>query len=318
MDRGGRFVRPVSQERKSPKVRGQSGRTPSRGITRGAAQPYGRRDATRSGFFSRLSRFLRGLFDFSRPMTTLTLAVLLLTGIAAFFASGIPGRTLRPAGGIIAGDTGFGIAQVHLTGNVRTTPAAIMAALGFRAGQPIFGIDLRAARARLMQLPWVADAEVKRRYPDDIGITIVERVPYARWQSPEGLFVVEKNGRPITAEGADTFTALPLVAGDGAAAKAAPLIDLVAQYHAIAARVTAYQYQSERRWNLLLNDGVVVKLPETGWKQQLDVLARLIVDKGVLESDIQEIDLRSPTHYFFVRRSAAPDKDKKTESGSSI
>ena len=310
-------MRPVSQERKSPKVRGQSGRTPSRGITRGAPPAYGRRAAP-SGFFSRLSRILRGLLDLRRPMTALTLAVLFLTGIAALFASGIPGRTLRPAGGILAGDAGFGIAQVHLSGNVRTTPAAIMAALGFRAGQPIFGIDLRAARARLMQLPWVADAEVKRRYPDDIGITIVERVPYARWQSPEGLFVVEKNGRPITAEGAEKFNALPLVAGDGAAARAAPLVDLVAQYHAIAARVAAYQYQSERRWNLLLNDGVVVKLPETGWKQQLDVLERLIVDKGVLESDIREIDLRSSTHYFFVRRSAAPEKEKKTETGSSI
>ena len=42
------------------------------------------------------------------------------------------------------------------------------------------------------------------------------------------------------------------------------------------------------------------KLPETGWQKQLDALEHLIVDKGILERDVTEIDLRSPTHYFFV------------------
>jgi cell division protein FtsQ len=81
------------------------------------------------------------------------------------------------------------------------------------------------------------------------------------------------------------------------------------------ARVKAYQYQSGRRWNLLLDDGVVVKLPEFGWQKQLDVLDHLIVDKGVLEDDIREIDLRSATHYFFVRKTG---EDKKPEAGSAI
>ena len=42
------------------------------------------------------------------------------------------------------------------------------------------------------------------------------------------------------------------------------------------------------------------KLPETGWQKELDALEHLIVDKGILERDVTEIDLRSPTHYFFV------------------
>jgi cell division protein FtsQ len=314
-------VRPVSQERKSPKSRGKPNRSPARGITRGPAQlPYGRR--TKSGaLFSVFFRFLRGLLELRRPMTALTLAVLLLTGLAAFFASGIVGRTVQrtdAATGVLVAGAGFGIAQMHLSGNLHTPPAAIMSALGFRAGQPIFSVDLRMARARLKQLAWVADAEVKRRYPDDIVVSVVERMPYARWQSPLGLFVVEKGGRPITAEGADKFAKLPLLVGSGAPEKAGPLIDLVARHRAVAARVSAYEFQSGRRWNLLLDDGVAVKLPESGWEKQLAVLDRLIVEKGVLESDIKEIDLRSPTHYFFVRRNAAPDKDKKAETGSSI
>ena len=60
-------MRPVNQERKSPKSRGKTGRTPSRGITRGTAPlPYGRRTKSSSALFSRIFRFCRGLLDIRR------------------------------------------------------------------------------------------------------------------------------------------------------------------------------------------------------------------------------------------------------------
>ncbi len=68
------------------------------------------------------------------------------------------------------------------------------------------------------------------------------------------------------------------------------------------ARLQAIERISGRRWNLILDDGVTVKLPETGWKTQIDALEHLIVDKGILERDVEEIDLRSPDNYFFVLR----------------
>ena len=46
--------------------------------------------------------------------------------------------------------------------------------------------------------------------------------------------------------------------------------------------------------------GSSVKLPESGWQKELDALEHLIIDNGILERDVTEIDLRSPTHYFFL------------------
>lgn len=314
-------MRPVSQERKSPRTRGASGRTPSRGITRGAAPQPNRRGRSGGGFPARLGRLLRGLLDVRHPMLWVTLMVLLPFIFAAVFSTHSIDRTVQKtdsAAGLIATDAGFGLSQVHLAGNVRTTPAEIVQAIGLKAGQPIFGINLRAARARLLRLAWVADAEVKRRYPDDIDVRIVERVPYARWQQADGLYVVERDGHLITREGADKFVHLPLLVGDKAPLKAEAFVSAVAAHRAIAVRVGAYEYVGERRWNLLLDDGVVVKLPEDGWTKQLSDLDRLIVDKGILETDIREIDLRHPSYYFFVRRNGGGQKDKKTETGSAI
>ncbi len=74
------------------------------------------------------------------------------------------------------------------------------------------------------------------------------------------------------------------------------------------------QRVSDRRWNLLLDDGVVVELPETGWAKQLDVLEHLIVDKGVLERDIREIDLRSSDDFFFQLKNG--DKQQMTRGNA--
>jgi cell division protein FtsQ len=310
----------VKQAHKSRDGRGRQGRSPARGVSRGAVQSFGRRKKPPNNPISRLFGRLRAFLSFRRPMLIMTLGIIVLTALAALFASGVIGRTVHRAGATVdalVADAGFGISNLHLAGNVRTAPATILAALGFEPGQSIFTTDLPDARARLLRLPWVAEAEVKRRYPDDISVRIVEKQPFARYQSPKGLYVVERSGGLITDKDLGPFRNLPLLAGDGAPRAAAEFVDAVAQHRAIVARAQTYQYQSGRRWNLLLDDGVIVKLPETGWQKQLDALDYLIVDKGVLERDLAEIDLRSPTLYIFVTRSGE-QKEKRTERGSAI
>jgi cell division protein FtsQ len=62
-----------------------------------------------------------------------------------------------------------------------------------------------------------------------------------------------------------------------------------------------------------------VKLPETGWDVQLRELDRLIVEEGILETNIREIDLRPPTAFFFVvRRDGTQQQERRTETGSAI
>jgi cell division protein FtsQ len=311
-------LRPVSQQRRAPKPRGQSGRTPSRGIKRASAQPQ-RGGKAAAGFLPKIVAFFTALLR--RPMLLLTLFIVIVTAVLAVVTGRVidraMARTDRVAGAAVS-RAGFGVTKLHLDGNVRTKSADIMAALGVRAGQPIFNVDVREARLRLLQLPWVAETDVMRRYPDDISVHIVERTPYARWQTDKGLVLVERQGRVILPENNGKFAKLPLLMGEGAPIQAAGFVEAVSRYRGIVKRVSAYQYQSGRRWNLLLDDGVVVKLPETGWQKELPVLEHLIVDKGVLESDIREVDLRNPLYFYFQLRNGVEHKEKRSDTGSAI
>ena len=246
---------------------------------------------------------LRGYFTLRRPMLLLTFVLMVLTGIFALFAGGYVSRAIGAANnGVnsVIADSGFAVSAIHISGEGHTSPQSIYAALGFAPGQTIFSADLWRARAKLMQLDWVANADVRRRYPDDIAVTIAEKKPFALWKSANGFYVIERSGRTITNENLEQFARLPVLAGAGAPAKGAQIVDAIAAHRAVAARVRAMERVSDRRWNLVLDDGVIVKLPETGWQKQLDVLEHLIVDKAILERDIQEIDLRAPDNFIFI------------------
>jgi cell division protein FtsQ len=290
--------------RPKPSRRGQTvGRAPVERVVLG-------KKSAPSGFFARVWEWAASSQIARRPIAHMTGLLIAMSFIAALFVGGYVSGAFKSVGrGVdsLIADAGFGISAIRLSGNVHTQPSSVITALGFEPGQSIFGADIQSARGRLLALDWVADVQVRRQYPDSIAVAIVEKLPFALWQSTDGLYVVERSGRVITKTQASAFSGLPMFIGDGAPALGAELVDAIAQHRAVVARVKAMQRVSERRWNLLLDDGVVVKLPETGWAKQLDELEHLIVDKGVLERDIKEIDLRSSDNYFFQSR----DGDKQ-------
>lgn len=302
-------MRSVSVERKGRgKARAQTPRPASRGRELPSVQPAGGRRGKQSGLLAGLLARLP-LFT-SRPMMLLCAVLAVLVLLGALLASGVIGRSVHAVGRLfdtISADAGFGISEIHITGNARTPYRQVLEVLGMKPGQSIFTADLWRARERLAHLEWIASAEIHRRYPDAIFVTLVEKRPFALWQPPAAssgeapaILVVERNGSPITSHDVEKFRRLPKLVGAGAPQAAADLVDAVATHRAVAARIAAYARVSGRRWNLILDDGVVVQLPEAGWQKELDALEHLIIDGGILERDVTQIDLRSPTHYFFL------------------
>ena len=141
-------------------------------------QPGTARREKPPGLFSRLMP--RFAFIAGRPMMAMTVISVILALITALFASGILGRGLRAVDNGInstLAHAGFGISEIHITGNRRTPYKQILEVLGMQPGQSIFSADLFGARNRLAHLDWIESAQVHRRYPDAIFVTLVEKRP---------------------------------------------------------------------------------------------------------------------------------------------
>ena len=61
-------------------------------------------------------------------------------------------------------------------------------------GSGFFSVDLRRLHQQVIALPWVAEASIRRVWPDALDIQITEQVPVARWQTTKPAHWVNAAG----------------------------------------------------------------------------------------------------------------------------
>lgn len=200
------------------------------------------------------------------------------------------------SGGLLRVTAGLGLSidNVEVAGRERTSPEEILKALAVHRGGPMLAFDPHAARQRLEELPWVETATVERRLPDLIAITLQEREPLALWQLDGRLWVIDDRGEVIPGARAEDYGGLPLVVGLGAEQNIAEFLALLAAEPGLQKKVVAAIRVGNRRWNIRLEPGVDVRLPETGALEAWQRLARLDREQGLLSRDLVVIDLRQP------------------------
>lgn len=194
----------------------------------------------------------------------------------------------------VANAAGFRIAEVALSGNRQITREEILAIAGVTGRKSLFFFDVDAARAKLKSNPWIADATVLKLFPDRLQVGITERRPFALWQINGKVSVIADDGTVLEPYVARRFVKLPFVVGRGAQVRAQTFLAQLGQYPAIRDQVRASILVAERRWNLLLANGLDVRLPEKGVTGALQRLATLDGENKLLSRDVVSVDLRLP------------------------
>ncbi len=189
---------------------------------------------------------------------------------------------------------GFIVSDVLVEGRNRLGQTDILAALDIEQGMPIFTFSPEQARDRISQLGWVETASVARRLPNTIFVTITEREPLAVWQLEGRLALIDANGSVITQDGLNEYSDLIQVVGPDAEVHAGDLIAALHQHPEIEAEIAAAVWISDRRWNLVMRQGTVVRLPAGSIETALVHLVEMQRDYTVLGQEIVSIDLRLP------------------------
>lgn len=200
---------------------------------------------------------------------------------------------------------GFGVQRVTISGHVELSEAEIVAASGVDGRQSLPFIDVNAIRERIMALPLVERASVRKLYPNDLVIDVVEREAFAVWQKDGDLNVIASDGSPTEKMRDPRFVDLPLVVGEGANRRAKEFVALIDAVPELKARIRAGSLIGERRWNLKMTNGLLVKLPEEAPDDALRRLARAQREGKLLDRDILSVDLREPDR-IIVRLTAEP------------
>jgi cell division protein FtsQ len=193
-----------------------------------------------------------------------------------------------------ANAVGFRITSIAMSGERQLSREEVLAIAGITERTSLLFFDAADARARLKANPWIADATVLKLYPGRLNIAVVERDAFALWQLDGKITVISADGAIVDSSVQPHFARLPLVVGVGAAARAKDLMSLLERYPLVRQQMRAAVLVAERRWNIVLQNGVDVRLPETGVEQALARLVSLDRDNKLLSRDITVVDLRLP------------------------
>lgn len=157
-----------------------------------------------------------------------------------------------------------------------------------------FTVNVDYIRDRMLQMPWVADIFVRRTWPDQVEITVVERNPIARWNTAS---LISQNGDLFSPK-QETYPAhLPQFVGpDGQQTMMLECFhEMNRALQPLHAKISYLEMTPFFTWKLKLDNGISMQI---GHK---DILTRLthfvkVYPKivGSRSKDVEYIDLRYP------------------------
>jgi cell division protein FtsQ len=198
-------------------------------------------------------------------------------------------------------DIGFFLKKVNIQGQNNTQAQYILGVLNLDYGTPILGINLVELRKLLEQNDWVKSAIVARKLPNTLYIGLVERKAIAIWQHNNNVDLIDDTGFVIKVKDIKPFKDLLYVVGDDANLYAKSLIDLLSSNPQLKTKVVSAIRYGQRRWDILLENNINVKLPENNTAKAWAYIGKLDKEKKLFSENFTNIDLRDENRYYFSK-----------------
>lgn len=254
----------------------------SAGARRTSSRTTARRSAAVQASITRWAGLAFGLF-------------LALIAAVVLVALDVPGRVMTSIGEAI-GRAGFTVNRVEVVGirNMDNGPVYAIALDQKSMAMPL--VDADAIRERLLRFGWIKDARVSRRLPDTLVIDIVERRPAALWQDRGRLALVDSDGTVIDRVSVTKMPDLPLLVGPGANRHGSDLDRLLDSAPALKPQLVSATWVGGRRWDISLQTGETIALPEGEAAARTALMKFADLDKstGLLGRGLVRFDLRLP------------------------
>lgn len=188
----------------------------------------------------------------------------------------------------------FPIKTVRIYGVQHLNPQEIQQLLFPLVNHGFFNIRIESIKDRLLQMPWVSQIFVRRTWPDQVAITIVEKQAIAIWNEQR---LLSTEGQ-LFAPKANTYPAdLPLFKGPEG--KHVLMLKYFTRINRLLlplhVKISSLELTPYMSWKLMLDNHLTLQIGHT------DILTRLnhfvkVYPKiiGTRSADVDYVDLRYP------------------------
>lgn len=208
----------------------------------------------------------------------------------------------------------FRVDLIKVTGTASELIDRVREATELRLPVTTFDLDLEKLRTRVESMDEVAQASLYLRTGGILNIDIKPREPVAIWRVGKNLTLLDAQGvKSGQLEARVARRDLPLVSGQGADAAIAEALAIHRAAGPVKKNLYAVARIGDRRWDLVLDRGLLVKLPVENPIQAVERLIALNEAQDLLARDIRGVDLRDPRRPILRLSEQALDKLRPAE-----
>ena len=190
----------------------------------------------------------------------------------------------------------FQVRMMTVEGASPVVDKALRAMLPVDLPASSFDIDLPALRFQVMQLDAIESIDLRIKPGGILSAVVTEREPALLWRHARGIEILDEGGHRVAGvTSREVRPDLPLIAGDGADLASAEALELIDAAGPILPRLRGLVRRGERRWDVVLNHGQRIMLPEEGAVIALEAAIALDRAQDMLGRDVTTVDLRDPS-----------------------
>jgi len=208
-------------------------------------------------------------------------------------------------GGWLLTSPRFAVTEVTVTGASRLRPEEIVAASGIGAGTNLFRLDRARVVARLEALPLVRRAEMVRRFPNRVTLSVEERRPFTLVHAGR-LHWIDEQGVSLGPEARAVDPQAPVITGLSPADLATPggspgarvavgislLRMLLRSETSLLRQISEIDVSRADGPVLYTVDGIEVRLGAEDWEARLGRLQGVLAQTRASGESVSAIDLR--------------------------
>jgi cell division protein FtsQ len=105
----------------------------------------------------------------------------------------------------------FNITKIKVEGNLRLTENSIINASDIKIGHNILRLNKNVIKENIKKLPYIEDASIRRKWPDTIVISVIEKNDFAKLEVLGSTLTIDENGIVLQAFSDSSIIDVPLI-----------------------------------------------------------------------------------------------------------
>ncbi len=160
-------------------------------------------------------------------------------------------------------------------------------------------LNLNQIKRGINFIPSVTDVELVIEKNGVLKVVVEERIPHILWYDNDQFHLLDKDGLAIdTVTSRDAYPDFFVIAGKGADNQVEEALKILSVSEKINHQIRGLVWVGERRWDLVLDKGRLVKLPEKEPVEAMQSLKILDEKENLLSREVSILDLRIPNRVY--------------------